>query len=442
MAGWTLLKHPLRQAAGADHEVALTVSEMLLRIERDGLGAVRDYSRALDGWDPPSFRVGHDEIAAARGRVDDGFAAAFEESMAAVRRFARFQRSTLVDAELEVRQGVIAGQRQVPVAFVGSYLPGGRYPLVSSPLMTVLVPRVAGVDRIVACTPPAPGGEGVLPAMVWAADVCGADELYALGGVPALAAMAFGIDGMGPVDLLCGAGNAYVAEAKRQLYGRCGIDLLAGPSEVCVICDETADVELVAADLLGQAEHGPTSPATLITTDAAMGEAVLAEIDRQLPLLRTREVAEAAWRDFGAAYLARDREEAVAISDEVAAEHLEVHTADDDWYHDRLRNYGSLFLGSRATVAYSDKGFTGTNHTLPTRTAARYTGGLSVAPASSPVSSAPSPARASRWRSPACARSRSSAWSGWRRASGPWRSSSSSTCSSSRRRRSRAARAR
>jgi sulfopropanediol 3-dehydrogenase len=351
---------------------------MLLSIERDGMKAVRRYSQELDGWNPPDFRVGSAEIAAARERIDGGFASAFAESLDAVRRFAEFQRSTLVDAEVTLRPGVVVGQRQVPIETVGSYLPGGRYPLISSPLMTVTVPRVAGVERIVACSPPVSGG-GVHDVMLYTASECGTDEIYALGGVPALAAMAFGLDGMGPVDMLCGAGNAFVAEAKRQLYGTVGIDLLAGPSEVCVICDASADAELVAADLLGQIEHGPTSPATLISTDEAKAREVLSEIERQIPLLTNADVVSTAWEDYGAAYLARDREEAVAISDAVAAEHLEVHTIDDDWYHDRLRNYGSLFLGQRATVAYSDKGCTGTNHTLPTRRAARYTGGLSVA---------------------------------------------------------------
>jgi sulfopropanediol 3-dehydrogenase len=274
---------------------------------------------------------------------------------------------------------VIVGQRQIPVERVGSYLPGGRYPLVSSPLMTVLVPKVAGVDHVIACTPPSPGRDGVDPAMIYAAATCGADQLFALGGVPALAAMAFGIAEMGPVDMVCGAGNQYVAEAKRQLYGRVGIDLLAGPSEVAVICDDTCDPTIVAADLLAQAEHGPNSPAFLITTDEGVGRAVIAEVERQLPLLRTTAVATAAWRDYGVAVLCASREEAVLVSDAVACEHLEVHTADDGWYHHRLRNYGSLFLGARATVAYADKGMTGTNHTLPTRRAARYTGGLSVA---------------------------------------------------------------
>ncbi len=245
--------------------------------------------------------------------------------------------------------------------------------------MSVLVPKTAGVKSVICCTPPAPGGAGVPDSMLYAADACGADAIFSIGGVPALAAMAFGIEGLDPVDLVCGAGNVYVAEAKRQLYGRVGIDLLAGPSEIAVICDDTADPALVAADLLGQAEHGPNSPAYLITTSERVGRAVMAEIALQLPLLRTAEVAGTAWRDYGMVVLASDRDEVAEISDAIAAEHLEVQTAEDDWYLANLTNYGSLFLGARATVAYSDKGMTGTNHTLPTGRAARYTGGLSVA---------------------------------------------------------------
>jgi sulfopropanediol 3-dehydrogenase len=245
--------------------------------------------------------------------------------------------------------------------------------------MSVVVPKVAGVSSVVTCTPPSPGGAGIDPAMLFAAHACGADAVFAIGGVPALAAMVFGVDGLEPVDMICGAGNQYVAEAKRQLYGRVGIDLLAGPSEVAVIADATADPVLVAADLLGQAEHGPNSPASLIATDEAVARAVLVEIDRQLPLLRTGDVAAVAWRDYGLAVVCASDDDAVAVADEIACEHLEVHTADPGWYHERLRNYGSIFLGDRATVVYSDKGMTGTNHTLPTRRAARYTGGLSVA---------------------------------------------------------------
>ncbi len=293
--------------------------------------------------------------------------------------FARHQRSLLVDTSFEPFPGLVIGHRQVPVEQVGSYMPGGRYPLVSSPLMSVIVPKVAGVGRVVTCTPPLPDGSGPSPAMVWVGASAGADAMFCLGGVPALAAMAFGIEGMGPVDMLCGAGNAYVAEAKRQLFGRVGIDLLAGPSEVAVVCDDTADPLLVAADLLGQAEHGPNSPAYLVAIGPRIAHATLAEIDRQLPALDNAGVAGAAWRDYGWVHVADDREEAAQIADRIACEHLEIHAADDEWFLERLHNYGSLFLGPDATVTYSDKGCTGTNHTLPTQGSARYTGGLSVA---------------------------------------------------------------
>jgi sulfopropanediol 3-dehydrogenase len=367
---------PLVEAARDD--VARTVSEILSSIELGGMEAVRKWSEHLDGWNPPSFEVSAAELAAAEHGVDEAFKEAYQRSIAAVRGFAEFQRSLLIDGETQLQPGVIVGQRHVPVQRVGSYLPGGRYPLVSSPLMSVVVPRVAGVDRIVTCTPPS-GGVGIHPAMLYAVAACGPDAVFSLGGVPALAAMTFGIGDIGPVDILCGAGNAYVAEAKRQLFGRVGIDLLAGPSEVAVICDDTASPDLVAADLLGQAEHGPNSPAYLISTDEAMAHAVIAEIEQQLPTLSTGAVAAAAWRDYGVVIVADDREDAARASDDIACEHLEVHAADLDWWHGRLRNYGSLFLGEWSTVTYSDKGGTGTNHTLPTQRGARYTAGLSVA---------------------------------------------------------------
>jgi len=246
--------------------------------------------------------------------------------------------------------------------------------------MTVAVPTVAGVERVVACVPPQ-HERGVQPAKIHSKAVSGADANYAVGGVQALAAMAFGLfdDMEHPVDMIVGAGNAFVAEAKRQLFGTVGIDLLAGPSEVAVIADDSADPELVAADLLGQTEHGPTSPASLVTTSEALGRAVMGEVERQLETLETAEVAGAAWRDHGTVVVAESREQAVLLMDEIAPEHLEVHTQEDGWYLENLRNYGSLFLGDRSTVAYSDKGMTGTNHVLPTAGAARYTGGLSVA---------------------------------------------------------------
>lgn len=376
-----ILKHGQQRVAArqADAEVRTRVSEMLLDIETHGIDAVRRYSAELDHWNPDSFEITQAHIDASESALSDEFKTAFVRSSATVAAFAQHQRSLLVDTSFEPFPGLTIGHRQIAVDQVGSYMPGGRYPLVSSPLMSVIVPKVAGVRRVVTCTPPLPDGSGPTPAMVWVGASAGADAMFCLGGVPALAAMAFGLEGMGPVDMLCGAGNAYVAEAKRQLFGRVGIDLLAGPSEVAVICDETADPVLVAADLLGQAEHGLNSPAYLIAIGAAIATATVAEIERQLPALDNAAVAGAAWRDYGWVYVADSREDAATISDSVACEHLEIHTADDGWFLDRLRNYGSLFLGADATVTYSDKGCTGTNHTLPTQGSAKYTGGLSVA---------------------------------------------------------------
>jgi sulfopropanediol 3-dehydrogenase len=375
------LKRPREEPVkGSPPEVRERVSEMLSRIEGEGMDAVRAYSRELDGWDPPDFRVSEEEIERATGYVEPELREAIEFGRDNTRRFAEMQRETLVDFEEEVAPGVVAGQRQVPVGSVGSYQPAGRVPLLASPFMTVAVPKVAGVGRVIACVPPR-REDGVHPAMLYSIAVSGADAIYAAGGVQALAAMAFGLfeDLDRPVDMIVGAGNAYVAEAKRQLFGVVGIDLLAGPSEVAVIADDSADPELVAADLLGQAEHGPTSPASLVTTSEELGRVVMEAIDRQLGQLKTAEVAGAAWRDHGTVVVAGSREEAARLSDEFAPEHLEVHAEEEDWYLENLKNYGSLFLGDRSTVAYSDKGMTGTNHVLPTAGAARYTGGLSVA---------------------------------------------------------------
>ena len=363
---------------GTDPAIAERVSAILLDIERGGEDALRRHSRDLDGWDPPSFELTREQIARAEKLVEPELQAHLRLSAERTSAFARAQLETLSELAYEVAPGVVAGHRLVPVGSVGAYLPAGRVPLLASPFMTVLVPKVAGVETVVACAPPS-SADGIFPSLVFGTALAGADRIFALGGVQALAAMAFGLAGIEPVDMIVGAGNAYVAEAKRQLYGRVGIDLLAGPSEIAVLADETAEPELVAADLLGQAEHGPTSPAVLVTTSEALGRAVRTEVERQLEELATAEVAGAAWRAHGAIVVAPDRESAVFVCDQLAPEHLEVQTADDGWYHDRLRNYGSIFLGARATVAYSDKGATGTNHVLPTAGAARYTGGLSVA---------------------------------------------------------------
>lgn len=359
-------------------EVRRTVSQMLLAIEREGEAAIRRCSRELDGWDPPSFLVGEAEIAAAAEQVDETLRGHVAFAQRQVRAFAEAQRATLRDLEVETLPGVTLGHRHIPVGTVGSYVPGGRYPMLASSFMTVIVPKVAGVERVVACAPPR-GGAGIHPAMLYAMATSGADAILALGGVQALAAMVRGIEDLPGADVIVGAGNAYVAEAKRQLFGEVGIDLLAGPTEVAIIADESADPELVAADLLGQAEHGPTSPAVLITTSADLGRAVLDAIERLLPSWPTREVAGRAWADHGSVAVVADLDAAIALSDEIAPEHLEVQVA--EYELDRclaqLRSYGSLFLGAQATVAYGDKAV-GTNHVLPTMRAARYTGGLWV----------------------------------------------------------------
>lgn len=359
-------------------DVRRTVSEMLATIERDGIKAVRDYSRRLDNWDPPSFVVGRDAVQRASEQLDPVLRDHIAFAQKQVRGFATEQRATLTDLEVETQPGVVLGHRHLPIQNVGSYVPGGRYPMLASAFMTIIPAKVAGVERVLASAPPF-AGSGVHPAMLHAIATSGADEILCLGGVQALAAMVFGIEELEPVDMIVGAGNAYVAEAKRQLFGQVGIDLLAGPTEIVVIADRSASPELVAADLLGQAEHGPTSPAALIATDRDLGLAVIEQIDRLLETWPTKEVAGAAWRAHGSVVVVNDRDEAITLSDAIAPEHLEVQVADSelDDYLTRLRNYGSLFLGDEATVAYGDKAV-GTNHVLPTMGAARYTGGLWV----------------------------------------------------------------
>jgi sulfopropanediol 3-dehydrogenase len=377
------MAHHLKRAApappaAAGGEVRQTVAELLADVERRGEEAVRDWSLRLDGWAPDSFVVGADEVAAAAAELPEDLRRHIAFAQARVRDFAERQLETLSDLQVETLRGVRLGHRHVPVGAVGAYVPGGRYPMLASAFMTVVVPKVAGVERVVASAPPR-DGLGIHPAMLHAMASSGADRILCLGGVQALAAMAFGLTELEPVDMIVGAGNAYVAEAKRQLFGRVGIDLLAGPTEILVIADATADAGLVAADLLGQAEHGPTSPAVLVTTSAELGAAVVAEVSALLAWLPTREVAGAAWRDHGEIVVARDRAEAIELANRYAHEHVEVHARDDelDAYLDGLRNYGSLFLGEHATVAFGDKAV-GTNHVLPTAGAARYTGGLWV----------------------------------------------------------------
>jgi sulfopropanediol 3-dehydrogenase len=372
------LKHAPLYADQAGADVRRTVSEMLSAIQRDGADAIRRYSAELDGWDPPSFIVDEATIAAAGDQLDDELRDHIAFAQEQVCAFATAQRETMRDLEVQTLPGVTLGHRHIPVRTVGAYVPGGRYPMLASSFMTVIVPKVADVEHVTACAPPQREG-GIHPAMLYAMATSGADAILALGGVQALAAMAFGIEGLTGADMIVGAGNAYVAEAKRQLFGDVGIDLLAGPTEIAIIADGGADPTMVAADLLGQAEHGPTSPAVLITTSRELGQAVLSEVDELLATWPTRAVAGAAWEAHGQVAVVDDLDAAMALSDEIAPEHLEVQVSEDrlGYCLAGLRNYGSLFLGREATVAYGDKAV-GTNHVLPTMGAARYTGGLWV----------------------------------------------------------------
>jgi sulfopropanediol 3-dehydrogenase len=366
-------------------EIRDTVSKVLLEVERDGMKAVRKYSEQFDGWNPPSFLLTDAQIKSGLEGVTDGFAASIDFALEQVRCFARAQRATMHELEIETLPGVTLGHKLLPVNSVGAYVPGGRYPLIASAIMTIAVPKIAGVGRVVTTTPPQRGTGKINPAQLYAMVQSGADQIYAIGGVQAMAAMAFGLEPDGlvdappltGVDMIVGAGNAFVAEAKRQLFGVVGIDLLAGPTEICVLADEHANPRLIAADLLGQAEHGINSPAVLVTTSRDLGEAVIREVDRWLETWPTASVAGEAWRTLGEVILVEDDLEMLRVSDSIASEHLEVQTQNPDWFLERLTNYGSLFLGRNATVVYGDKGI-GTNHVLPTARASRYTGGLWV----------------------------------------------------------------
>jgi sulfopropanediol 3-dehydrogenase len=359
-----------------DTETASIVSKMLLDIEKNGMDAIRKYSEKFDQWNPASFLMNDHDVEEAVSKVSYQCIRDTEYCQTNVRAFAQAQFKTLLPLEVEIRPGVILGHRHIPVNSVGSYIPGGRYPMFGSAQMSIIPARVAGVRRILACTPPVKG-TGCYPATINAIKKAGADFIFILGGVPALALMAFGLEGMQPVDVLCGAGNRFVAEAKRQLFGRCGIDLLAGPTEILVIADDAADPDLVACDLLGQAEHDPNSGICLIAMSEAFARRAIANVESRLADLPTRDVAALSWRDNGIVYVAEDRDEAIRLSDDYAPEHLELHVRDKDYFFDRLSNYGSLFLGEETTVAYGDKTI-GTNHILPTSRAARYTGGVWV----------------------------------------------------------------
>jgi sulfopropanediol 3-dehydrogenase len=362
-------------AATGDAKVRAVVEEMLAAIGARGDAAVREYSERLDKWSPPSFRLSRAEIDACHAELSAQAIADIRFAQAQVRRFAEIQRAALQDVEVETLPGVILGHKNVPVSSVGCYVPGGKYPLVASAHMSVVTAKVAGVPRVIAAAPPFNGRPA--PAIVVAMDIAGADEIYVLGGVQAVGAMALGTDTIAPVDMIVGPGNAFVAEAKRQLFGRVGIDLFAGPTETLVIADDTVDGELCAADLLGQAEHGPDSPAILLTTSEKLAHATMAEVERQLTVLPTAGIAGQAWRDYGQVIVCDTDVEMVQVADGIASEHVQVMTRDPDFFLRNMRNYGALFLGPETNVSYGDK-VIGTNHTLPTKKAARYTGGLWV----------------------------------------------------------------
>ncbi|MCX2749842.1 histidinol dehydrogenase [Arthrobacter sp. MI7-26] len=352
-----------------------TVETVIADVRERGDEAVRSYSEKFDKWSPKSFLLSQDEIDAAIARLPEQTVEDIKTVQRNVERFARLQLDSLTEFEAEVEPGVILGQKNIPIDAVGAYVPGGRYPLLASAHMTIVTAKVAGVRRVAAATPAA---GGVVPdASIAAMHFAGADEIYLLGGVQAVAALAVGTETIAPVDFLAGPGNAYVAEAKRQLFGEVGIDLFAGPTEVLIVADETADPFLIAVDLLSQAEHGPDSPAILVTTSQAVGQQVLEEIDRQLLGLSTRAVAEVAWRDHGQVILVDGLTEAYAVADEFASEHVQILTANPREALDSMINYGALFLGENTCVSFGDK-VIGTNHVLPTRHAARYTGGLWV----------------------------------------------------------------
>ena len=363
------------QALAAQAKVRQVVDGLIDEVRNGGDAAVRAISERLDKWSPPSFKLSRDEIDAIIASVPAQTVADIQFAQAQIRRFAEAQRGALQDVEIETIPGVRLGHKNIPVASAGCYVPGGRYPMVASAHMSILTAKVAGVKRVIGCTPPLAGQ--IPAATITAMALAGADDIYLLGGVQAMAAMALGTETIAPVDMLIGPGNAYVAEAKRALFGQVGIDLLAGPTEVLVIADETADAEMVATDLLGQAEHGPTSPAILVTTSEDLAHATLVEVERQLKTLSTADVAGVAWRDYGQVILVDSLAEAVREGDRIASEHVEILTADPQYFLDHMTNYGALFLGKETNVAYGDK-VIGTNHTLPTNRAARYTGGLWV----------------------------------------------------------------
>lgn len=366
---------PEAERAEDDAKVRATVEQILKDIEARGDDAVRELSQKFDGYAPTSFRLTASEIEAAMQKVSTRDMDDIKFAQTQIRRFAQEQRASMTDIEVETMPGVILGHKNIPVQSVGCYVPGGKFPMVASAHMSVLTASVAGVPRIIASAPPVNGEPH--PAIVAAMQMAGAHEIYVLGGIQAVGAMAIGTQSIKPVHMLVGPGNAFVAEAKRQLFGRVGIDLFAGPTETMVIADDTVDAELCATDLLGQAEHGYNSPACMITNSRKLADATLAEIERILAILPTRETAEVSWRDYGDMIVCDTHEEMLQVANDMAYEHVQIMTDRDEWYLENMHSYGALFLGPRTNVANGDK-VIGTNHTLPTKKAGRYTGGLWV----------------------------------------------------------------
>ncbi len=377
MARWlkTGAEASAQQRADSDAKVRATVEGIIADIQARGDAAARELSAKFDDWSPARFHLSEQEIEASLSKVSKRDLSDIAFAQEQVRNFAKAQRASIQDIEVETLPGVVLGHKNIPMNAVGCYVPGGKYPLVASAHMSVVTAKVAGVKRVVAAAPPFKGGPH--PAIVAAMHMGGADEILVLGGVQAVAAMAIGTESIAPVDMLVGPGNAFVAEAKRQLFGRVGIDLFAGPTETMIIADETCDAELCATDLLGQAEHGPNSPAVLITTSEKLARETMAEVERLLTILPTADIAALAWRDYGEVILCDSVDEMVREANRIASEHVQVMTADPEYFLTHMTNYGALFLGPRTNVAYGDK-VIGTNHTLPTRGAARYTGGLWV----------------------------------------------------------------
>lgn len=372
-----VIKQGLTDTAKREHnkKVQNIVENALNDIEKNGDSAVRKMSENFDGWSPETFRLSRADIESAYAELSEQDIADITFAQTQVRTFAEHQLNSMHDLEVETLPGVILGHKHLPIEAVGCYIPGGKYPMLASANMSVLTAKVAGCKRVIACAPPFNGRPH--PAIVATMDMAGADEIYCLGGIQAIGAMAIGTETIASVDMLVGPGNAFVAETKRQLFGRVGIDLFAGPTETLVICDDTVDVELVATDLLGQAEHGPTSPSICVTTSEKIANALPTEIERQLQTLATADIARVSWNDCGGIILCKDNAEMLAVADDIASEHVQIMTNDDDYFVDNMKHYGALFVGPETNVAYGDKAI-GTNHTLPTNKAARYTGGLWV----------------------------------------------------------------